>query len=209
MARTLLPIYVDVDDVLADTTAMLLEMARDLFAKEIAYEDCRSFDLGESFGLSEAQRDRLLDAAHEDAAIESMLAIEDAAEVLAAWDALGHEVHIVTGRPPATLAATRRWLDRMEMPHASLASVDKYGRQAHLTEAVPLDSLAERRYRVAVEDSLSMARFLVKTTGTAVLLLDRPWNRDVTGLDSGVLRLVTRVASWREIEADVAGSDHK
>lgn len=203
MSRDPLPIYVDVDDVLADTTAMLLDMARELFAKEIAYEDCRSFDLGESFGLSPEQRDELLDAAHEDGAIESMAAIEDAAGVLAAWEGLGHEVHIVTGRPPATLAATRRWLGRMAMPHATLASVDKYGRQAHLSDAVPLHRLAESRYRVAVEDSLSMARFLVEETGTAVLLLDRPWNRDVSTLDPEVLRLVTRVRTWREIQAHV------
>ena len=194
-----LPIYVDVDDVLSDTTASLIGLARELFSKNVSYEHCRSFDLGESFGLSERERDRLLAAAHRDDVIESMRPIDGAAEILAAWAARGDRVEIVTGRPPATLPATRRWLSRMPMPHASLDSVDKYGRQADLPEAVPLDRLATSRFRVAVEDSLSMTRFLVEVTETPVLLLDRPWNRDVRGLAPSVRERVERVHSWPEV----------
>ena len=102
--------------------------------------------------------------------------------------------HLLNAAPP------QAFIDKY---HATLASVDKYGRQAHLSDAVPLHRLAESRYRVAVEDSLSMARFLVEETGTAVLLLDRPWNRDVSTLDPEVQRLVTRVRTWREIQAHV------
>lgn len=194
-----LPIYVDVDDVLADTTAALIRLVRELFAKEVSYEQCHSFDLGQSFGLSEAERDRLLDAAHDDDVIESMAAIEGAAEILGGWEARGDRVEIVTGRPPATIPATRRWLEREGMPHAALASVDKYGRQQHLPEAVPLEELAGRRFRIAVEDSISMTRFLVEATDTPVLLLDRPWNRDVRGLGRSVRARVERVHSWSEI----------
>ncbi len=207
MSSGALPIYVDVDDVLADTTAALIEIARDLFARDVVYENCHSFDLGESFGLSPAERDRLLDAAHEDAVIESMHTIEGAAKTLAAWAGRGHDVQIVTGRPPSTMAATRRWLDRRQMPHRSLASIDKYGRQSHLADATPLDRLSAQRFEVAIEDSLMMARFLVEETETFVLLLDRPWNRDVSSLPPRVLARVRRVSSWSEIEAHVADRD--
>ncbi len=194
-----LPIYVDVDDVLADTAASLIRLVRELFAKDVSYEQCHSFDLGRSFGLSEAERDRLLDAAHDDEVIESMAAIEGAAEILGGWAARGERVEIVTGRPPATIPATRRWLEREGMPHAAVASVDKYGRQKHLAQAVPLEELATRRFRIAVEDSITMTQFLVETTDTPVLLLDRPWNRDVRGLDRRVRARVERVYSWSEI----------
>ncbi len=198
-------IYVDVDDVLADTTATLVGLVRELFAKRVTYEDCRSFDLGESFGLSEDERDRLLDAAHEDRVIEAMGAVPGAAETLAGWEARGHVVEIVTGRPPLTLAATGRWLERMRMPHATLESVDKYGRQVGLADATPLARFADRRYRVAIEDSLSMAAFLAGETGTPVLLLDRPWNRDERSLAPRARGRIRRVTSWVEIEAIVAG----
>lgn len=207
MKRIDLPIYVDVDDVLADTTATLLGLARELFCKEVTYEDCRSFDLGESFGLCEEERDRLLDAAHEDRVIESMAPIAGAAKALTAWDREGREVHVVTGRPPATLGATRRWLERERMPHASLDSVDKYGRQLHLADSIPLDRLAGRRYRAAIEDSLAMARFLALETETPVLLLDRPWNRDESCLGERARRRVRRVSTWPEIETWVARSE--
>jgi len=199
MSGLALPIYVDVDDVLADTTATLLVLARELFAKEVAYEECHSFDLGESFGLSDHERDRLLEAAHDDRVIESMRPIDGAADTLARWEALGHEVEIVTGRPPGTLRATGRWLRRHRMPHATLSSVDKYQRHAAAAEAVPLERLAARRFHVAIEDSASMAAFLVRETATPVLLLDRPWNRDVTALASSVRRHIRRVTSWAEI----------
>ena len=58
-----------------------------------------------------------------DGVIESMVAIEGAAEILGGWAARGDRVEIVTGRPPATIPATRRWLEREGMPHAALASV--------------------------------------------------------------------------------------
>lgn len=199
-------IYVDVDDVLADTTAALLALARDLFAKDVAYEDCHSFDLGESFGLSVHERDRLLDAAHTDPVIEAMAPVDGASRALAAWSRRGYRVEIVTGRPPETLAATRRWLRREGMAHDVLASVDKYGRQGHLAEAVPLERLSSRRYLVAVEDSLAMARFLVEEVDTTVLLLDRPWNRRVEEVGEDTRRRIHRVSSWAEIEARVAAA---
>lgn len=193
--RRRLSIYVDVDDVLADATAALIEIARDRFGRDVEFESCSSFDLGESFGLSPEERDRLLDAAHEDRVVESMPAIEGAAPVLTGWETDGHEVHVVTGRPPSTLAATRRWLDRMQMPYSSVTSVDKYARQAHLPDAVPLDRLRERPFEVAVEDSASMARHLSADLGVPVLLFDRPWNRTVEARGGRI----QRVHSWSEI----------
>jgi len=192
-------IYVDVDDVLADATASLIVLARELFGRDVDYESCHSFDLGESFGLTSAQRDVLLDAAHEDLALESMRPVDGAAAILAEWRDTGHEVHIVTGRPPSTLPATRRWLARMRMPHSTIASVDKYGRQAHLVDAVPLRALAQRRFEVAIEDSIPMAQFLAEETGARVLLLDRPWNRDLSRLPAATQTKVQRVVSWVEI----------
>lgn len=203
MSREALRLYVDIDDVLADATAVLIDLARDLFAREVEYQDCHSFDLGESFGLSPAQRDLLLDAAHADAVVESMVAVEGASQILTAWEAKGHEVHIVTGRPPETLPATRRWLLRENMRHETLASVDKYGRQEHLPHAVPLSRLAERRFDVAIEDSVPMARYLVEEVGARVLLLDRPWNRDVSEVPRAARSRIQRVSSWTEIDNSI------
>ncbi len=59
---------------------------------------------------------------------------------------------------------------------------------------IALSDLARRQFRFAVEDSLSMARFLAKTLTVPVALLDCPWNR----ADPGSL-LVTRFLDWRSL----------
>lgn len=192
-------IYVDVDDVLADTTEALVGLVHELFDRRVTYDDCQSFDLGESFGLSEDERDRLLDAAHADHVIESMSVVPGAARTLDDWRSRSLAVHVVTGRPPQTLGATRRWLEREGLHHASLESVDKYGRQSGIDNAIPLADLAGRRYRVAVEDSLSMATFLAAELGTPVLLMDRPWNRKLDQVPTRVRSHLRRVHSWEEI----------
>lgn len=199
-------IYVDVDDVLADTTEALVGLVHQLFDRRVTYDDCQSFDLGESFGLSEEERDRLLDAAHSDHVIEAMSVVPGAARTLEDWRSQSLAVHVVTGRPPQTLDATRRWLEREGLHHASLESVDKYGRQGGIDDAVPLADLSDRRYRVAVEDSLSMATFLAEVTRTPVLLMDRPWNRRLDDVPRRVRALLRRVYSWEEIRSLVEGS---
>ena len=200
-----LPVYVDVDDVLADTTAKLIELARDLFGVEARFEACHSFDLGESFGLSERQRDQLLDAAHGDEVVRSMSVVAGAVPALQRLRDAGREIHVVTGRPPSTLRPTREWLTAAGVPFQRLDSVDKYGRQTHLAESVPLESFVGRRFGFAVEDSLDMARFLVERAETPVLLLDKPWNRE--GLEPDLASRIRRVRSWEEIEQWVrAGS---
>lgn len=197
------PIYVDVDDVLADATETLIGLARDMFAVEVSYPDLKSFDLGESFGLSEFERDQLLEAAHRSAVIESMTAIEGASEVLGDWWERGFEIAIVTGRPPSTLQATARWLDRAGIPHTRLLSIDKYGRQKAVSGATALESLRGSRFAFAIEDALTMARFLVEEVATPVLLFDRPWNRDVDTLALQTRARILRVGSWSEIAAQV------
>ena len=199
-------IYVDVDDVLADATETLIGLASDMFATNVAYENLRSFDLGESFGLSEAQRDRLLDAAHEDRVVESMSVIEGAPQVISDWVARGFEIAIVTGRPPVTLGATARWLARAGIPYATLVSVDKYGRQSEVAGAITLESLRGSSFSFAIEDSLAMARFLVEEAGVPVLLFDRPWNRDENILGRDTRARIRRVGSWQEISR-IAGGD--
>ena len=84
--------------------------------------------------------------------------------------------------------------------------MDKYGRQGGIDDAVPLADLSDRRYRVAVEDSLSMATFLAEVTRTPVLLMDRPWNRRLDDVPRRVRALLRRVYSWEEIRSLVEGS---
>ena len=69
-----------------------------------------------------------MDHAHSDEIIESISPTDGAAEVLAGWREAGDRVALVTGRPPSTHAASRRWLDEHGIEHESLHHLDKWNR---------------------------------------------------------------------------------
>jgi hypothetical protein len=136
-----------------------------------------------------------MDAAHEPEVLLGFHVVDGAVAVLDAWRQARHTVCVVTGRPPTTEQATRRWLEQHGVAHATLSFVDKYGSHGPLygLASVGLETLAQAHYSFAVEDSLAMARFLAEC-GTPVALLTRPWNAgtEVPGAH--------RCADWTEVE---------
>ena len=65
-------IYVDLDDVLAQTGRMFLRVLADAFGKRVAFDDMRSYHLGESFDLGPEDLRRFLDATHEPETLASI-----------------------------------------------------------------------------------------------------------------------------------------
>ena len=193
-------IYVDVDDVLSETCRGFLELLRKEFGRTVAFEDVRHFDLTRSFSMEPAQLEEFMERAHEPEILAAMQPMKGAARTLRRWSERGWEIEVVTGRPPRTRAATTEWLRRHEMPCTRLTFVDKYGLAgAHpeFREAVPLAELAQRRFALAVEDSAATAAYLARHEVAPVLLIDRPWNREL------VAEGVRRCAAWEEIAESV------
>ena len=197
--RAPLPIYLDLDDVLAETTRGLVALLHARHGRRVPFEALHSFDLRVSFGLSDREHDAFLDAAHQAPFLDGLSALPGAAPVLEHWNARGHALHVVTGRPPHALEVSRRWLRGQGLRHDVLASVDKYGRHDGAAGSRPLEEFARERYALAVEDSLEMARFLALRTGTRVALMDRPWNRHDRWLPPAARARITRVYGWDEI----------
>jgi hypothetical protein len=120
---------------------------------------------------------------HESDELLQMTPVPEAIALLGRWADSGHEIAIVTGRPPAAREASLAWLERHRVPHHSFTQVDKYGRNAGAQPgALALEALAARAYCWAVEDSLPMARFLAGRMQLPVALRDAPWNRSVEPL---------------------------
>jgi uncharacterized HAD superfamily protein len=193
--------YVDVDDVLADTTRQIAALAARRFDSRVRFEELTAFDLGVSLGLPSAQLADLLEAIHDPGFLEALPVLEGADGALRGWAARGRHITVVTGRPPWTRGATRRWLERRQIPFHALEVVDKYGRYAQAQESVPLERLAQLRIELAVEDSLEMADYLVRAGVGPVFLMDRPWNRDEQRLEAGVRARIRRVHHWSEVVA--------
>jgi uncharacterized HAD superfamily protein len=190
-------VYVDIDDVLAETTRALAHLARERFGKTVDFEDMRVFDLEVSLGLAPDELEAFMDAAHSTDFLMDLVAMEGAVETLSDWHASGIEISIVTGRPPESRSVTRRWLSREALLHHRLEVVDKYDRYAERA-TLRKESLRDRGYQVVVEDSPDMADYLA-LHGAEVLLFDRPWNRAHPCAHPGV----RRVHDWTEIRGHV------
>jgi hypothetical protein len=189
-------IYVDMDDVLCETAQMWLAIAEREFGKTIHYDQLNTFEIGEACGLEAHEIQELIRMAHHPEEMLAMAPISEAITVLADWARSGHEIAIVTGRPPSTYDVSRAWLARHEVPHHDFVMVDKYGRfPTENTVAITLPELAERRFSFAVEDSPTMAKFLASEMTVPVALLDRPWNQMEDH------PLITRLSDWRDIAA--------
>lgn len=195
-------IYVDIDDCLSQTVASLIKLFAELHGRQVDYEQVTEFDLGKVFGLDPEQLDQFFVHVHEDSVLRDMALIEGASAALASWSSAGYEIHILTGRPPTTEAATRGWLADHAIPHASLSFVDKYGRASSRPEGfcpLTLDDVAEMKFCLAVEDSLEVAAFLAEQLEIDVALMDHPWNRDTSGLATSVQNRLIRCRDWSEV----------
>ncbi len=202
-------IYVDLDDVLAETARMFLRVLERDFGRRVAFDDLHSFHLGESLSLDEPELADFMDAIHHPAELAAIDPKPHAVVALAGWAELGYEIFVVTGRPRETRAASIAWLERHGVAFTEFHFLDKYSTTYDAVRADPegaltLADLAELDFLLAVEDFAGIAPRLATEMGIPVALLDRPWNRhlestdDRQGDDRGDASVV-RCLDWLEI----------
>ena len=189
-----LRLYIDIDDVLAETTRALAWAAQDLLGKKVLFDEMSSFDLRISLQLDAEEYESFMLAVHEPEFLMKLEPVENAIQTLEKRHAAGDRLELVTGRPPESRKPTEEWLAAHSVPHHSVEFMDKYDRYRDL-DLPRLPDLAARHYDLAIEDSYKVAAYLAEQTGSQTLLFDRPWNR---GMDLGG-KSISRVFNWLEI----------
>lgn len=195
-------IYVDLDDVLAETGRTFLRVLESDFGKRVEWDEIHDYDLGVSLGLDEATLTEFMHAIHQPDVLASVTPMTGALAALGRWIEQGYEIEVVTGRPMATEEISRKWLERNEMPHHSLIHVDKYAWEEELlgtSTGVPLVHLTGNGYRLVVEDSAEVAIHLTDILDAPVVVLDRPWNRRKLDEHRNSDGRIVRCESWKEI----------
>ena len=195
-------IYIDIDDVICDTTVTFPSLLEEHFGKTIPFESITSFDLGKSFDLDKDELDRFMDIAHSPEAVNAYRPRAGAVESIKSFTSLGYDIVIVTGRPPYAKDLTEDWLANHHVPFHDLLFVDKYSRMfpdVPSAAAISLETLAQMNFFFAVEDSGYMAAFLSQQMQVPVALLDRPWNRSSKFPDCSSAYLVRRCMDWDEV----------
>jgi uncharacterized HAD superfamily protein len=198
-------IYVDIDDVLAETIECLLDLLEEMHDRRVVLSDVEHFDLTKSFGLDQEGIDRFMTRAHDDDIIESIVPMAGAAKVLSNWDAQGHRVTLVTGRPPTTNAASARWLETHGFRHDALHHLDKWSRPGWNRDGLPeiaFEDLTAFDFDFAVEDSLDTAVRLVEEFEIPVALMDRPWNRELDSVSKGTRASLVRCVDWTDVDRE-------
>ena len=191
----MLPIYVDFDDVLSDTTRICIKVANQMFGRNVSYEQVTSFNFQEVFNFNQHEFEDFMHAVHQPDILLSFQPIQGAIDVLSLWVERGYEVTIVTGRPTSSYAPSLEWLSIHHVPYHDFFMVDKYNRkQMDESIAVPMEDFTKMSFSFAIEDSLEMAEYLSRTMRKPVALFDKPWNRSCK-----VNGHITRYESWTQI----------
>jgi hypothetical protein len=193
-------VYVDFDDVLSETARLLADIVAARFGRRTPFEKIYSFDLGISFGLAGHEQDILIELFHDADMLASIPPVAGAAEGMRTWADKGCEVHVVTGRPPETEAASRAWLAMHQIPYADITFVDKYGRghrQLPGVRQLKLEELDTVDFALIVDDSPAMAKRFSMRGDIPVAVFDRPWNADLG--PAGSRPNVVRCRDWNDL----------
>lgn len=188
------PIFVDMDDVIAETTRTYPKLVKEEFGIEATYEGISNFDLCDSFGLTKAQLAHLFEVVHRPEILLGFAPVKGARETLTWFQEKGHPIAIITGRPPKAKELSLEWLSSNQIPFDTFEICDKYGRHPK-NSSISLDELKSRPFALAVEDSISMATFLSETMAVPTCLFDRPWNQRAPHSKA------KRFTSWKSIRA--------
>ncbi|WP_300667688.1 bifunctional metallophosphatase/5'-nucleotidase [Desulfoluna sp.] len=190
------PIFIDLDDVISETTRTYPALVTREFGIDATYEEIAHFDLSHSFGLTRAQLEHLFHVVHQEEVLMGFSPVPGVRETLTTWQTAGYPLHVVTGRPPKTREVSLAWLTRENIPFDRFDICDKYGRHDPSQGSfLTLDKIKGRPYTLAVEDSLSMATFLGEAMQVPTFLYNRPWNQTDTPCPT-----YTRCVSWRDID---------
>ncbi len=173
-------IYVDFDDCICETARYFSVLVKELFDKDVPYEQVRFFNLQDSFSLTDEEYERMMNAAHQPEALLSYEETPGAAETLNAWIDGGHDVSIITGRPYSAFEPSRKWLDDHGLERVKLYHLNKYRRDTFYSgedTSLELEDYYKMHFDYAVEDSPLAFRFFDHLPDLKVLVYDRPWNR--------------------------------
>ncbi|MCL1856574.1 MAG: hypothetical protein FWF84_02890 [Kiritimatiellaeota bacterium] len=193
-------VYVDFDDVIAETARTLAEVLWEATGRRVAYEEIHAFDLRVSFGLGEAEYVAFMEAAHRPRVLERIPPTPGACETLRRWREEGRvSPVVVTGRPASCHRESVAWLGRYGLGDIEIVHVDKYGRHGgECTDGVKTyaaEELAGMGFGVAIDDAPPALALLERWNVAPAIVFDRPWNRHYASP-----ALCGRARDWNEVD---------
>ena len=151
-----------------------------MFGKKVPYENIKSFNLQDSFSLTDEQYENMMIEAHKPEVLITYEETPGASETINHWIDEGHNVCIITGRPSVAYDPSRKWLDDHGLERARLYCFNKYGRDSFIKNSeftLEVEDYYKMHFDYAVEDSPSAFKFFDHNPELKVMVYDRPWNQ--------------------------------
>ena len=194
-------VYLDFDDVLAETFRTLAEFAALAFGKSPVPGRETHFDLHESLGLGVEEYAEFMDRFH----AEKLLDVDEipgACETLRGWVRDGIRPVVVTGRPVSAHGPSAEWLRRRGLGSVEVLHVDKYARfpDPGAPGVVPFPSLRNFGFGLAVDDAPAALDALARSGLCPYVAFSRPWNASWSP-PSGAPAPALHTGNWSEIDA--------
>ena len=184
-------IYIDYDDCLCETARNFSDLVKQMFDKDIPYENIRFFNLKESFDLTDDEYEQIMVRGHSDKVLLSYEETPGAVDTVNEWIDSGYNVSVITGRPHSAYAASRQWLDEHNLKRVKLYHLNKYGRDSFIKDSdfdLELDEYYKMHFDYAIEDSPMAFGFFNHLPDLKVLVYDRPWNKTAEFPDERFIR---------------------
>ena len=175
----------DIDGVVADTMALFLEIARDVFQIDgIRYEDISCYDLASCTGLDQGLIDAVVERILDGDYTASLNSIDGACDVLTRIGNHHSPLLFVTARP--YLGPIRDWMSALLPVSSRAIEVVATGSFANKAEV-----LLEKNITCFVEDRLDTC-YRLQDAGIRPIVFKQPWNREPHPF--------VEVGSWKELE---------
>jgi 5'(3')-deoxyribonucleotidase len=175
----------DIDGVVADTMALFLEIARDVYQIDgIRYENISCYDLASCTGLDQGLIDAVVERILDGNYTAPLNSIEGAPDVLTRIGNHCSPLLFVTARP--YLGPIRDWMSALLPDSYRTIEVVATGSFANKAEV-----LLEKNIATFVEDRLDTC-YRLQDAGIRPILFKQPWNREPHPF--------VEVGSWKDLE---------
>ncbi len=190
-------IYIDLDDVVAETGLSLSAFASEYLGRSFTIEDMFEYDLRKSFSLDEDSYRDFMREFHTHKLGEIGI-VQGAAETIISWSNSGWDPVIVTGRPTYCRKETQQWLDDHGIGFLHVINVDKYGTLFYENQdplIMPFRRLAQMNVRFAIDDAPNAADMISEMRLCPTALFNKPWNKRYTPPEGAQVK---RISCWEE-----------
>ncbi len=186
-----LKIGIDVDEVLASLMTRLNSFYNEIHGTNFHIEDYHSYNLEDTWGGDNESAVGIVNKFYNSPYFDGIRPLNKSQEVIEQLSRK-NQLMVITSRPDFIKEKTEEWVKKY-FPR-QFEKIICTGRYVSSFRHVKSDICLAENIGLIIEDSLEICLDCVDN-GINAILFDKPWNRNGSGKDSGVIR----VKNWNEV----------